>query len=284
MGAKIVSAQYTFFEGTDSGIGLEPNTPVTFRIYGQGMYGQPGEVLAEKVVPYNQIIANDWTIATFDTPVDLTGFNVWVTCEFTQAVSGYPMNFDEGANSGYGDYYRTNGGGAFNRCAETFSTDYGNFHIRINTVGAPVESTWATLSKPEGTIAIGDTDEVLVNFNSIGMADQTRKEAEVIFKTNDPDNEEYRVPITLFVDYLSVAENSNEAYEIYPNPATTMVTLKGENLSHVAIYNVAGQLVRVVKLNNVVNNIDMNVEAGVYFFSIYDNNGGNNVQRVVIAK
>ncbi|MCR5644821.1 MAG: T9SS type A sorting domain-containing protein [Bacteroidales bacterium] len=284
MGAKIVSAQYTFFEGTDSGIGLEPNTPVTFRIYGQGMYGQPGEVLAEKVVPYNQIIANDWTIATFDTPVDLTGFNVWVTCEFTQAVSGYPMNFDEGANSGYGDYYRTNGGGAFNRCSETFSTDYGNFHIRINTVGAPVESTWATLSKPEGTIAIGDTDEVLVNFNSIGMADQTRKEAEVIFKTNDPDNEEYRVPITLFVDYLSVAENSNEAYEIYPNPATTMVTLKGENLSHVAIYNVAGQLVRVVKLNNVVNNIDMNVEAGVYFFSIYDNNGGNNVQRVVIAK
>jgi hypothetical protein len=52
----------------------------------------------------------------------------------------------------------------------------------------------------------------------------------------------------------------------------------------VAIYNVAGQLVRVVKLDNLVNNIDMNVEAGVYFFSIYDNNGRNNVQRVVIVK
>jgi hypothetical protein len=47
---------------------------------------------------------------------------------------------------------------------------------------------------------------------------------------------------------------------------------------------VAGQLVRVVKLDSMVNNIEMNVEAGVYFFSIYDNNGNNNVQRVVISK
>jgi hypothetical protein len=63
-----------------------------------------------------------------------------------------------------------------------------------------------------------------------------------------------------------------------------MVTLEGENLNSVAIYNVAGQLVRVVKLDSMVNNIDMNVEAGVYFFSIYDNNGNNSVQRVVITK
>jgi hypothetical protein len=63
-----------------------------------------------------------------------------------------------------------------------------------------------------------------------------------------------------------------------------MVTLEGENLSTVAIYNVAGQLLRVVKLDNMINNIDMNVESGVYFFSIYDNDGNNSVQRVVITK
>ena len=81
MGTKIVSAQYVFFTNSDTGtIGIEGNTSVTFRIYAQGMYGQPGEVLAEKTVPYNQIAADDWTIATFATPVDLTGYNVWVTC------------------------------------------------------------------------------------------------------------------------------------------------------------------------------------------------------------
>ncbi len=284
MGTKIVSAQYTFFEGESSGLGLEPNTSVTFRIYGQGMNGQPGEVLAEKVVPYSSIIANDWTVATFDTPVDLTGFNVWVTCEFTQAISGYPFNFDGGPASAYGDYYRTNGGGAFSRCQDVFSEAYGCFHIRVNIQGAPVPATWATLSKPEGSIAIGETDVVMVNFNSIGMDDQTNMEAVAIFKTNDPENEVVRVPIHMLVDYTSVVENGEEAFEIYPNPATTSVTLKGENLSHVAIYNVAGQLVRVVKLSDVINTIDMNVDSGVYFFSIYDNSGNNSVQRVVVSK
>ena len=81
-----------------------------------------------------------------------------------------------------------------------------------------------------------------------------------------------------------IENNGVELASIYPNPAISQVTLEGENLNSVAIYNVAGQLVRVVKLDNLVNNIDMNVEAGVYFFSIYDNNGRNNVQRVVIVK
>ena len=285
MGTKIVSAQYTFFEGQDSGMGIEPNTPVTFRVYGQGMNGQPGEVLAEKVVPYNQVIANDWTIATFDTPVDLTGFNVWVTVEFTQAVSGYPMNFDGSGNaSEHGDYYRTNGGGAFNKCSDVFSTNYGDFHIRMNCQGAPVSATWASLSKPEGSMPIGGEDMVTVNLNSFGLVDGDVKTADIVFKTNDPENTEVIIPLTLNVSTTNVGENNSQIASIYPNPATSMVTLEGENLSSVAIYNVAGQLVRIVKLNNVVNNIDMNVESGVYFFNVYDNNGNSNVLRVVITK
>ena len=232
MGVKIVSAQYAIYEGQESGLGIEANTPLTFRIYGQGMYGQPGEVLAEKVIPYSSIVANDWNIATFDTPVDLTGYNVWVTVEFTQAVGGYPMSFDQGVNCGYGDYYRTNGGGAFHKCSEVFSTIYGNFHIRMTCQGTATPASWATLSKPEGSIAIGATDEVSVNFNSIGLADGTTAEAVAIFKTNDPDNETVRVPLHLTVDYTSVVENGEEAYEIYPNPATTNVTLKGDRQQH----------------------------------------------------
>ena len=287
MGTKIVSAQYVFFTNSEtSTIGIAPNTSVTFRIYGQGMYGQPGNVLAEKVVPYSTVAAgaDDFITATFDTPVDLTGFNVWVTVEFTQAVDGYAMSFDGGVNSGFGDYYRTNGGGAFHRCAETFTTDYGNFHIRINTQGAPVPATWASLSKPEGSIAIGDTDEVDVNVNSIGLSEGDVKTADIYFITNDPENPVVIVPLTLTVGPEGVAESNVDAFEVYPNPATSMVTVKGDNLSSLAIYNVAGQLVRIVKLDSMINNIDMNVEAGVYFFSIYDNNGNSSVQRIVITK
>ena len=283
MGTQIISAQYTFFEGQESGMGLEPNTPVTFRIYRQGMNGQPGELLAEKEIPYSSVVPNDWTIATFDTPVDLTGYNVWVTCEFTQAVDGYPMNFDEGTPDANGDYYRTNGGGAFSRCSEVFSTVYGNFHIRVNCKGTPVSGTWATLSKPEGSMAIGASDAVTINLNSIGLAGGTDHNADVVFVTNDPERPEVIIPLTLHVGYIGVAEN-NQLGSIYPNPATSKVTVEGNDLSTVAIYDVTGKLVRIEKLNQVTNVIDMNVEAGVYFFSIYDNNGNNSVQRVVIVK
>ena len=285
MGTQIVSAQYVFFTNSEtSTIGVEPNTSVTFRVYGQGLNNQPGTLLAEKTIAYSDIVADDWTVATFDEPVDLTGYNVWITVEFTQATSGYAMSFDGGSNAGYGDFYRTNGGGAFSRCSEVFTTDYGNFHIRANCQGTPVNGGWATLSKSEGSMAIGESDDVTVMVNALGFVDGDVKTANIVFKTNDPEHPEVVIPLTMYVDTDDVAENAEQLASVYPNPATSMVTLEGENLNSVAIYNVAGQLIRVVKLDNLINNIDMNVESGVYFFSIYDNNGRNSVQRVVIVK
>ena len=285
MGTKIVSAQYVFFTNSETGtIGIEPNTPVTFRIYLQGMNGQPGEVLAEKTIPYNAVVADDWTVATFDTPIDLTGYNVWVTVEYTQSVSGYAMSFDGTTALEYGDFYRTNGGGAFSKCSDVFSTNYGNFHIRMNCQGDPVFASWASLSKFEGSMGIGGTDMVTVSVNSIGLSDGDYLNADVVFMTNDPDNFLVIIPLNLTVDATSVVENGVQLAEIYPNPATTTVTLAGENLNSVAIYNVAGQLIRVERLGSMVNTINMDVEAGVYFFNVYDNNGNNSVQRVVITK
>ena len=280
MGTKIVSAQYVFFTNSETGtIGIEGNTSVTFRIYGQGLYGQPGEVLAEKTIPYSQIVADDWTVATFDTPVDLTGYNVWVTVEFTQAVSGYAMSFDGGSPAEHGDYYRTNGGGAFGKCSEVFSTVYGNFHIRMNTQGQPVAATWANLSKPEGQMAIGGADVVTVNVNSIGLNEGDVKEANIIFKTNDPDNNMVIVPLTLTVGHEGLEETAESAFNVYPNPTTGMVTVEGENINAIAIYTSAGQLVNIVRENRV----DMSsFGAGVYFFNIIDNANNTTIQRVVV--
>ena len=280
MGTKIVSAQYVFFTNSETGtIGIEGNTSVTFRIYGQGMYGQPGEVIAEKTVPYNQIVADDWTIATFANPTDLTGYNVWVTCEFTQAVSGYAMSFDGGTPSDYGDYYRTRGGGAFSRCSEVFSTIYGNFHIRINTQGSPVSATWANLSKPEGTMPIGASDAVTVTVNAIGLNEGDDMAANIIILTNDPENPEFIIPLALHVRPESVSEVAESAYSVYPNPTSGMVTVEGENINAIAIYSAAGQLINVVNTTT----IDLSTfGTGVYFLNIIDNANNATVQRVVV--
>ena len=284
MGASITSVQY-YAVASSSGFGIEANTPLTFRVYGQGMYGQPGDILAEKVVPYSQINQEDWTVAILDTPVPLTGYNVWIACEYTQAVDGYAMAFDGTSYTTNSGFYRTQGGGAFMSLGpDNLSSDYGNLHIRANVQGAPIAASWATLSKPEGSMPIGGTDEVVVTVNTFGLTNGSVYNANVVFKTNDPDNLEVRIPLTLQVGVNSVAETSNGIASIYPNPATNRVVVEGENLTAVAIYNVAGQLIRVEKLNSVTNTIDMNVEAGIYFFNIYDINGNNAVQRVVITK
>lgn len=284
MGASITSVQY-YAVASSSGFGIEANTPLTFRVYGQGMYGQPGEVLAEKVIPYGQINQEDWTVATFDTPVPLTGYNVWIACEYTQAVGGYAMAFDGTAYVANSGFYRTQGGGAFASLGpDNLSSDYGNLHIRANVQGAPIPASWATLSKPEGSMPIGGTDEVVLTVNTFGLTTGSVYNANVVFKTNDPDNLEVRIPLTMQVGVTSVAETSNGMASIYPNPATNRVVVEGENLTAVAIYNVAGQLIRIEKLNSVTNTIDMNVEAGIYFFNVYDVNGNNTIQRVVITK
>ena len=111
----------------------------------------------------------------------------------------------------------------------------------------------------------------------------TSYNANLVINTNDENLPQVMIPVLLAVTD-GVEETAEQMASIYPNPATSMVTLEGENLNSVAIYNVAGQLIRVEKLGAMVNNINMDVEAGVYFFSVYDNNGNNSVQRVVIVK
>ena len=81
----------------------------------------------------------------------------------------------------------------------------------------------------------------------------------------------------------NVEEVLSNAYNIYPNPTSAQVTVEGENINYIAVYNSVGQLVKVVRTQN--NVVDMSAnENGVYFFNIVDNAGQSSVQRVVVAK
>ena len=276
MGMRIVSAQYlvgTQYQAADHNY--------TFRIYGQGLHNQPGELLAEKTI--NSTAAGTWITATFDEPVYMTGQAMWATVSLEQNAGEYPLSMDGGE---YGEEQDGNwlstSGNSFSHCYSAGSFG-GAWLITVNCEGELVPATWATIDKTEGAIMGGQSETITLTLNSIGLADGEYN-ANFIINTNDYELPHVEIPVTLTVDGTGVEETVNQLASVYPNPATSMVTLEGENLSAVAIYNVAGQLVRVVKLDSMVNNIDMNVEAGVYFFSIYDNNGNNSVQRVVITK
>ena len=288
MGTYITHAAYAFFEWQDqSGATtpiLEPGTDLIFRIYGQGNNGNPGEVLAEKVISQSQIVYNDYTMVEFDEPVALTGFDVYVALEMTAAVSGTAMNLDGSGQAvqGYGDLYRQNGG-AFRSITENAGTNYGNWCLFMLCQGTPVVGGYATLNKTNGSLAIGASDEVKVTLSTIGLTQNQTYEAAVKFVTNDPAQPVVNVPITLKVGGENIAENVVETYNVYPNPTTGAVTVEGENIDYIAVYNSVGQLVNVVK--NVNNTVDMSAyENGVYFFNIVDNAGQSALQRVVVAK
>ena len=276
MGMKIVSATY-FTSNTYA----SADGHYTFRVYGQGLNDQPGEMLTEKTI--NSSVLGDWISVTFDEPVYLTGQDVWVTVELLQAADEYPMSMDGGF---YGEYQDGNwlstGGTSFSHCYSAGSFE-GAWLITANCRGTLVPGGWASIDKNAGAILGGHSETINMTFNSIGLANG-EYHANLIINTNDVDLPHVEIPVSLIVDTESVAETENAKASIYPNPSSGMVTLEGTDLNTLAIYNVAGPLVRIVKLNEGVNNIDMNVEAGVYFFSIYDNNGDRFVQRVVITK
>ena len=281
MGMKITSAQFFVYDDYQSA-----DSTYVFRIYGQGIQGQPGELLAEKSVYSN--VAGVWLTATFDEPVYMTGQVIWATVQLEQAAGEYPLTMDEGLYGYENDgNWLSNNGGAFYHCYAEPSGSSDGFQgawlISVNCEGTLIPATWVVADKTDGSILGGESEIITLIINDFGLELGADYSTTLIIKTNDVNNPHFEIPVVLAVSD-GIEETVDQLASIYPNPATSVVTLKGENLNSVAIYNVAGQLVRVVKLDNMVNNIDMNVEAGVYFFSIYDNNGHNSVQRVVIAK
>ena len=290
MGTYVTAAAYFLGEFYDQSENLvpmlEPGTNMVFRIYSQGINGVPGEVLAEKVLPAEEIVL-DWNVIQFDEPVLLTGFDFYAAVEMTQSVDGVPMVLDgnkDGELVGYGDLCRQSSTAAFRSITDFIDggEKYGNFHIMVLCEGDPVKGGWVELSKKEGVLEIGAKETISVDFVSVGLEKGKTYNAKVVFNTNTEEGV-IEIPVSLHVWGEDVEEILSNTYSIYPNPTAAQVTVEGENINYIAVYNSVGQLVKVVKTSNHV--VDMSAyDNGVYFFNIVDNAGQSTLQRVVVAK
>ncbi|MBQ8761553.1 MAG: Omp28-related outer membrane protein [Bacteroidales bacterium] len=82
---------------------------------------------------------------------------------------------------------------------------------------------------------------------------------------------------------VSVAETVASEYNIFPNPVKDVLTVKGENMSQVVIYNSIGQLVETI--NTTENEVKVNVNSyknGMYFINVIDNNGEMTTTKVSV--
>ena len=85
--------------------------------------------------------------------------------------------------------------------------------------------------------------------------------------------------------HWSVDENEyTMTVSVWPNPATSTVNVKGENLDAVYMYNAVGQLVVSFEMgDDEQSSIDVNgLNAGIYFLNIIADNGKSALKKVVV--
>lgn len=85
-------------------------------------------------------------------------------------------------------------------------------------------------------------------------------------------------------DGTSVNETlTTETYNIFPNPVKDVLTVKGENMKQVVIYNSVGQMVETINCDQ--DEVRVNVSSfknGMYFISVIDNNGAMTTSKVSV--
>ena len=85
-----------------------------------------------------------------------------------------------------------------------------------------------------------------------------------------------------YIDHTSVGENNEKAFNIYPNPTNGNITVCGESINMVEVYNICGQKVLSIDTNSSSVNVNMSeLTAGVYMVKVVDNNGNSTVNKVV---
>jgi photosystem II stability/assembly factor-like uncharacterized protein len=184
--------QYTGMQLTEVDVYInDAPDDMTLKIYGQGTANAPGTLIYEQAVTPTAIA---WNTITLDTPVTISGGDIWVGYELTHQVGFYTAGTDAGPAVLNGDWISTNGV-AWDRLS-VLGLNY-NWNIRAKLVGSAI-SQWLTVDMTSGTVAPNEMDEINVTANSAGLAAGTYT-ADVVVASNDPANPSVVVSVTLVV-------------------------------------------------------------------------------------
>ena len=84
---------------------------------------------------------------------------------------------------------------------------------------------------------------------------------------------------------MSVEDVNETSYNVYPNPVKDVLTVTGEDMKQVTVYNALGQLVKSVNCNDNTVQINVNdLQNGMYFVNVISNNGTITTSKVSVVK
>ena len=183
--------QYTGMELTEMDVYInDAPDDMTLKIYGQGSANAPGALIYEQAVTPTAIA---WNTISLDTPVTISGGDIWVGYELTHTAGFFVAGTDAGPAVLNGDWIST--GATWDRLS-VLGLDY-NWNIRAKLEGNVI-SQWLTVDMTSGTLAPNEMDEINLTANSAGMEVGTYT-ADVVVASNDPANPSVVVSVTLVV-------------------------------------------------------------------------------------
>lgn len=105
----------------------------------------------------------------------------------------------------------------------------------------------------------------------------------VIVQSNGKFGAEASHNISTKEGYASVEEMTNETYKVYPNPVKDVLTIEGQDIEQVNVFNTMGQLVKTVKCNDNIVNVNVSdLQNGMYIVNVIDNNGEVSSKKVSV--
>jgi len=251
----------------------DPVTAAKIQIYDMGsmVTPGPGALLLEQAFTG---IANSWNTVILDTPIAITGKDIWVGWWMSAPGGTFAPGCDAGPADPNGDWIST--GPGWSHLGDNPDLNF-NWNIRANLTGDPIIQ-WLSTDPTSGVLSQDDNVDININLDATDLTSNVYQ-GKVIVRSNDPTAEMVSINVLLSVT-VGINENGEKEYVVvYPNPASTLLNV-GSNgeVTQVRLINTVGQVV----FDNIATQIDVSdLEGGVYFIQIATKNG-TTTQKIII--
>ncbi len=160
-------------------------------VYGHGSEDSPGAILHEQTF----VATIGWNNITLTSPVEISGGDIWVTCEVTHDEALFPAGNDAGPHVTNGDWFKSGASWVPMHVANP-ALD-ANWNIRALAEGDPMDG-WIMLNPNSGEALANETNEIEVTFDASNLTAGTYT-ANIVINSNDPDMPVTMVPVSLEV-------------------------------------------------------------------------------------
>jgi len=246
-------------------------TNAALLVYERGPFITPGPGNLLHNIPFNITNAGELINVPLPSPLYIDGNDLWIGYVCDADSGTYPLGLDAGPRTAGVNWISTGPG-----WSEYNLTVDANLIIKGNLQNDPVLK-WLTVSPMSGTLTPAQMQTIDLTFNTSGLTPGNYLSV-VEIGSNDPAMEYTSVNVHLTVATGINDNEPNLGIMTYPNPTTQNINIKSnKTINSISIYNMNGQLVKSVQVNNLTTIIDVNqLSKGNYLMEI---NSDNNITK-----